>query len=98
MNTIFGEITKPFIKAIFAKNNTSVLVLIMFYDKRGDNPKKAFRFLSCVVYSIINIYFYIDFMACLSKTLSEIPVGYRGGSKYGDRSFIIILRIGIPVH
>ena len=30
-----------------------------------------------------------------TKTLSEIPVGYRGGSKRGNKSFDRILGIGI---
>ena len=30
MNTTYGELTQPFIKATLSKNNTSVLTLIMF--------------------------------------------------------------------
>ena len=45
MNTTIGEITQPFIKATFAKKNTSVLALIMFYETRGDNPKKYYLIL-----------------------------------------------------
>ena len=30
------------------KNNTSVLALIMFYETRGDNPKKCFRLLGAL--------------------------------------------------
>ena len=33
MYTTFGKITQPFIKATLAKNNTSVLVLILFMRK-----------------------------------------------------------------
>ena len=39
MYTKFGEITQLFIKATLAKNNTSVLALIMVYETRQDNPK-----------------------------------------------------------
>ena len=35
LNTIFGELTQPFIKAILSKKYTSVLALIMFYETRG---------------------------------------------------------------
>ena len=63
MYTTFGEITQPFIKATLLKKNTSVLSLIMFYDKRADNPNKAFRVLSCVIFTIINNYVYIDYLA-----------------------------------
>ena len=67
IKTTLGEITQPFIKATLAKKYTSVLALIMFHETRGDNPKKYFRLLSCVVYSIIKNYVCIDYIACLSK-------------------------------
>ena len=75
MQTIFGEITQPFIKATLLKKNTSVLALKIFYEKRVYNPKKCFRVLSCVIYTIIKHYVYIEYLACQSKKLSEITVG-----------------------
>ena len=60
----FGEITQPFIKATLSKNNTSVLALIMFHETISENPKKALRVLSCVVYTIIKYYVCIDYLAC----------------------------------
>ena len=53
MYNTFGESTQPFIKATLSKNNTSVLELIMFYETGADNPKKYFRVLSCLIYTII---------------------------------------------
>ena len=64
MNTIFGEITQPHIRTTLAKNNTRVLALLLFYEKRADNPKKAFRVLSCVIYTIIGNYVCIDYLSC----------------------------------
>ena len=64
MYTSFGEITQPFIKPTLLKNNTSVLFLIIFYEKRAYNPKKAFRVLSCDIYTIIKNYVCIDYLAC----------------------------------
>ena len=58
----FGEIKQPFIKATLSKNNTSVLALIMIYDTRADNPKKYFKVLSCVIYTIIKNYVCIYFL------------------------------------
>ena len=78
--TTFGEITKPFIKATLAKNNTSVLALIMFYETRA--YKKYYRVFSCVIYTIIKNYICIDYLAFQSKSLSEMPVGSGGGSKH----------------
>ena len=34
MNTTFGPITQPFIRATLAKNKTRVLALLMFYETR----------------------------------------------------------------
>ena len=51
MLTIFGAITQPFIKATFKKNQTRVLVLILFYYIREENI--ASRVLSYVIYIII---------------------------------------------
>ena len=68
----------------------------MFYETRADNPNKDYRVLSCVIYTIIKHYACIHYLDCQSKTLSEIPVGSRGGSKHGDKSFDRILGIGIP--
>ena len=94
--TTFSEITQPFIKATLAKKDTIVLELIMFYETREDNPKKYFRVLGHFIYTIIKNYFCIDYLACQSKQLSEITVGYKEGSKHGDKTFNIILGIGIP--
>ena len=52
--------------------------------------------LSCVISTIIKNYVCIDYLACQTKKLSEITVGSKEGSKHGDRSFNIILGIGIP--
>ena len=64
MYTIFFEITQPFIKSTLAKNNTSVLALIILYETRGENPKKDYRVLSCVIYTIIKKYVCINYLAC----------------------------------
>ena len=67
MHTTFGEITQPFIKPTLSKNNTRVLALIKFYETVGDNPKKYFRLLSCVIYTIIKKYVFIYYITCLFK-------------------------------
>ena len=64
MYTTLVEITKPVIRSTSAKKNTSVLALMMFYETISDNPKKYYRVLSCVIYTIIKNYVYIDYLAC----------------------------------
>ena len=68
----------------------------MFYETRVDNPKKYFRVLSFVFYTIIKNYFCVGYLDFLLKQLSEITVGCRGGYKYGGIIFERILGIGIP--
>ena len=67
MYTTFDEITQPFIKSTFSKNDTSVLEWIMFYKTGAETPKKSFRVLSCVICTIIKRYVYIDDIDCQSK-------------------------------
>ena len=41
-------------------------------------------------------YICIDYLACQSKQLSEIPVASIGGSEHGDKSVDKIIDVGIP--
>ena len=61
----FGTITQPHISKILAKK-TRVLALLMFYETRK-NPKKVFKVLSCVIYTIISNYVCIYYLASESK-------------------------------
>ena len=63
MSATFVPITKPFIRATLTKNKTRVLALLMFYEKRKD-PKKSFKVLGCVIYTIIKNYVCIEYIAC----------------------------------
>ena len=60
MKTTLGAITQPHNISTWPKKKTRVLALIMFYESRADNPKKTFRVLSCVIYTIIKSYVCID--------------------------------------
>ena len=51
MKTTFITITQPHIRATWSKKKR-VLALLMFYDTRADNPKKALKVLSSVIYTI----------------------------------------------
>ena len=84
MKSIFGAITQPFIRATLLKKKTIVLYLLMFYETRAENI--AYRVLICVIYTIIKHYVCIDYLACQSKKLSEMPVGSGEDSKHGDKS------------
>ena len=75
MNTKFVALTQPFIKTTLSNNNTSVLALLIFHETRGLKPKKYFRVLNCVIYTIIENYVCIDYRDFQSKILDKISVG-----------------------
>ena len=58
----------------------------MFYKTRK-NPKKYFKVLSCVIYTIISNYICINYLACESKKLDELLVGTGGVFKYRKKSY-----------
>ena len=49
------------------KNNTRFLGLLMLHETRAKKPKKYFIVLRCVIYTIINNYVFIDYLACQSQ-------------------------------
>ena len=74
------------------KKNTIFLSLLMFHETRGSKPGKYFIVLSCVIYTTIDNYFYIDYLDFQPKQLNEISVD----SKYVKKYFNRILGIGVP--
>ena len=60
------------IKFFPMKNNTSVMALIMIYENNGKYTKTVYRVLSCVVYTLMDNYIFIDYLSCQSKTLRNI--------------------------
>ena len=58
----------------------------MFYETRN-NPNKAVKVLTCVIYTIINNYVCIDFLACKTNKFSELPVGTGGCFKHINISY-----------
>ena len=92
-NTTFGAMTQPHISKILWKKR--VLALLIFYETRK-NPKKVFKVLSCVIYTIIRNYVCIDYLGYESKNLSELCLGSGGQFKLEEKSYEKILGIGIP--
>ena len=63
------------LKAHYQKN-TSVLALSMLHETRRVKPKKAFRVLSCVIYTITEKLFLYWLSSLSLKKLSEIFCGF----------------------
>ena len=74
MNDTFGTLTKPFIRNNMKNNNTRVIALVTFCETRHKNSTKAFRVLSCVIYTIIENCVCIDYLDFQSKKLSDICI------------------------
>ena len=58
----FGADTNKHINKTLMKRDTRVLALVVFYELGDFNPRKMFRVLSCVIYTIIDRYVCIDYL------------------------------------
>ena len=56
------------IRNVTRKKNTCVIAQVMFYENITTNPTKVFRVLICVLYSVIDNYFSINYICCQLKT------------------------------
>ena len=65
MKTSFGAMTQQHISKILSITNTRLLALVMFYDTI--KKKKIFKVLTCVIYTIIDIYVCIDYLGSATK-------------------------------
>ena len=50
----------------------------MFYETRQKKTKRIFKLLSCVIYTIIRNYVFIDYLGSDKKKLSELGLGSGG--------------------
>ena len=57
----FGTDNNKNIHKTLQKQNTRVLALVVFYELGNINPRKIFKVLSCVIYTIIDRYVFIDY-------------------------------------
>ena len=67
MNNTFGNVTQTFITNVMTKKNTCVLELIIFHETGHNESNKAFRVLICFIYTIVDNFVCIDYLACQSK-------------------------------
>ena len=54
LNNTFGADTNKHINKTLMKRDTRVLALVVFYEIGNINPRKMFKVLSCVIYTIID--------------------------------------------
>ena len=87
----FSIRTMKTINNCLMKNNTCVMAPMMIYENNGGIPKKLYRVLCCVFYTLIENCFCIDYLSCQPKNLNAIS--YNPTFEY--KSFNILLGIGI---
>ena len=78
------------------EKNTRVLALVIFYDNRKKFTRKMFRVSSCVIYTIIGKYVFIDYLGSDKSKLSDLRLGVTGTYKCFDTDYDSVLGIGIP--
>ena len=71
----FGADTNKHINKTLMKRDTRVLALAFFYELGNFNPRKMFRVLSCVIYTIIYRYVCIDYLVTETNKISELILG-----------------------
>ena len=78
------------------KKNTRVLALVVFNELGSTNPRKIFKVLSCVIYTIIDRYVCIDYLGTEIKKLSELRLGCYLKTKHEGMDYDNLFGIGIP--
>ena len=73
-----------------------MLALVIFYESGEINPRKMFRVLSCVVYTIINTCVCIDYLDTEKKKISDLKINFTGSSKHDGMDYNNFFGIGIP--
>ena len=76
--------------------DTRVLALVVFYELGTFNPRKMFRVLSCVIYTIIDRYVCIDYLGTEKNKISELKLGCTLKKKHENKDFDNLFGIGIP--
>ena len=74
-----------------SEKNTCVIALVMFYENRTTNPTKVYRVLSCVLYSVMEMFVCVDFICCQFKSIRYIS----SDNVFEDKSYNELLGIGI---
>ena len=96
LNNTFGVDTKKQINVILKRPNTRVIAFIINYEHGSYSPRKMFKMLSCVVYTIIYKYVCIDYLCTENKRISELKIGNSLISRHEDKDYKNLFSIGIP--
>ena len=78
------------------KRNTRVITLVVYYEYENLNPRKMFKVLSCVIYTIIDRYVCIDYLCTEIKKISKLKLGLSLKTKHEGMDYENLFGIGIP--
>ena len=73
-----------------------MLALVVFYELGNINPRKMFKVLSCVIYSIIDRYVCIDYLCTEIKKISRLKRERSLKTKHEGMDYDNLFGIGIP--
>ena len=72
--------------------NKYVIALMIIYEYNEKDTKTVYRVLSCVIYTLVDNYVFIDYLSCQSKILYYISINL----SFKETSFNLLLSIEIP--
>ena len=78
------------------KKNTTVLVLVVFYELVSTTPRKLFKVLSCVIYTFIDRYVCIDYLGTEKKKISELRLGCTLKTRHEGMDYDNLFGIDVP--
>ena len=73
-----------------------MLTLVVFNELGNINPRKMFKVLSCVIYTIIDRYVCIDYLGTEKKKISELRLGCTLQIKHDSMGYDNLFGMGIP--
>ena len=96
LSNTFGADTNKHINKTLINRDTRVLALVIFYEHGTFNPRKMFKVLICVIYTIIDRYVCIDYLGIETRKISELNIGFSMEKKHENKDYDNLFGIGIP--
>ena len=92
----FGPDTTSHINTKLLKKEYNISSISYLLWEWEINPRKMFKVLSCVIYTIIDRYVCIDYLGTDKKIISELRLGCTLQSKHDGMDYYTLFGIGIP--
>ena len=73
-----------------------MIALVVHYEHGNLNTRKFFKVLSCVIYTIIDRYVFIDYLCTEIKKISQLKLGRSLKTRHEDKDYDNLFGIGIP--